>query len=250
MARLSPAYRPRCPEQTVLHRVLREHLGAFEAKVAAAGRQVPWFVWSELEGFLACGDLHRGFAVVRCSRCGFERRVGLSCGGRGLCPSCTGRRMAETAAHWVDSIIPRVPVRHWVLSFPSSLRFVLAYDAEATTAALGVFIREVFRWLRAKAKGELGLSSVREAHPGAVTVIQRSGSALNLNPHIHTLALDGVYVLEDGAPRFHALPAPDKYDLADIGWSVCLGTQRVLRAMGKDSRPSGGRGGVGGAVAR
>ena len=41
---------------------------------------------------------------------------------------------------------------------------------------------------------QLGLSSVSEAHTGLVTFVQRSDSALRLNVHFHTLALDGVYV--------------------------------------------------------
>ncbi len=32
--------------------------------------------------------------------------------------------MAQTAAHLVDHIIPRVPVRQWVLSLPIPLRYV------------------------------------------------------------------------------------------------------------------------------
>lgn len=104
--------------------------------------------------------------------------------------------MAESAAHLVDSILPHVPVRQWVLSVPHSLRYLLAYDAEASTAVLGVFVHEVFRWLRHTAKRELDLRSVDEAHPGAVTVIHRAGGAVNLNLHYHSLVLDGVYVVE------------------------------------------------------
>ena len=37
-------------------------------------------------------------------------------------------------------------------------------------------------------------SSRKAAHTGAVTLIQRFGSALNLNIHFHMLFLDGVYV--------------------------------------------------------
>ena len=38
--------------------------------------------------------------------------------------SCGARRMAETAAHLVDYVIPRV--RQWVLSFPIPLRILFA----------------------------------------------------------------------------------------------------------------------------
>jgi len=37
-------------------------------------------------------------------------RLQKACKGRGVCPSCTGRRMAQTAAHLVDHVIPPVPV--------------------------------------------------------------------------------------------------------------------------------------------
>ena len=41
-----------------------------------------------------------------------------------------------------------------------------------------------------------------EADSGAVTLIQRFGSAANLNTHLHCLVLDGVYRRTDGEPVF------------------------------------------------
>lgn len=40
--------------------------------------------------------------------------VAFSCKGRGFCPSCTGRRMADLAAHLVDEVLPKVAIRQWV----------------------------------------------------------------------------------------------------------------------------------------
>jgi ribosomal protein S27E len=57
-----------------------------------------------------------GFLRVRCAECAKEKLVTFSCKKRGFCPSCGARRMAETAAHLVDHVIPPVPVRQWVLS--------------------------------------------------------------------------------------------------------------------------------------
>jgi hypothetical protein len=54
---------------------------------------------------------------------------------------------------------------------------------------------------------------------GAVTVVQRFGSALQLMPHFHTVAFDGVFSdLEgvDGAHP-HRLPAPTDQDLEQVG---------------------------------
>ena len=56
--------------------------------------------------------------------------------------------MAETAAHLVDQVIPAVPMRHWVLSLPHPLRYLLAYDASLCSEVLGAFIHEVHGWLR------------------------------------------------------------------------------------------------------
>jgi hypothetical protein len=47
-----------------------------------------------------------------------------------------------------------------------------------------------------------------EAHTGAVTLIQRFGSAANLNIHLHCLVLDGVYrTTTEGLPVFHTMHA-------------------------------------------
>jgi hypothetical protein len=46
--------------------------------------------------------------------------------GRGVCPSCNGRHMAQTAAHLTDHVIPPVPVGQWLISVPKRLRGMLA----------------------------------------------------------------------------------------------------------------------------
>jgi hypothetical protein len=47
--------------------------------------------------------------------------------------------MADTAAHLVDRVFPRVPVRQWVMTVPYPLRYRLAYDASLVTEVLAVF---------------------------------------------------------------------------------------------------------------
>jgi Putative transposase len=47
-----------------------------------------------------------------------------------------------------------------------------------------------------------------EANTAAVTLIQRLGSAANLNIHLHCLVLDGVYRHSEGAAVFHEVAAP------------------------------------------
>jgi hypothetical protein len=88
----------------------------------AAERPVPGYVEDELRGYLECGLLCFGFARARWAGCGQGFVVAFSCKGRGVCPSCNGRHMAQTAAHLVDHVIPPVPVRQWVISVPKRRR--------------------------------------------------------------------------------------------------------------------------------
>ena len=227
-------YRPRAPEHTVLWQCVRDHLPAFLAQAAEAGRAVPDFVREELEGFLRCGILEEGFARVKCGECGFERLVPLSCKGRGVCPSCIARRMSDTAAHLVDRVLPHVPIRQWVLSLPVPLRYLLAWDTELGTEVIRIFVGCVVRRLQRVAKAELGLRRCGDAHVGAVCVVQRWGGSANLNPHIHGLVTDGVFVRDgDGSLRFRALPAPSRGEIAAVAWDICERVVGLLRKRGQ-----------------
>ena len=117
-----------------------------------------------------------------------ERLVAFSCKRRGFCPSCGARRMADSAALLVDEILPTQPMRQWVLSFPFQLRFLLARYPDVMSRVLGI----VYRTLAASLIKKAG-NTHRTAKTGAVTLIQRFGSALNLNIHFHMLFLDGVF---------------------------------------------------------
>ncbi len=145
-------YTRRRPEESVLYGVVQAELEGFLAHAQTRERPVPRFVERELRAFLACGILAHGFVRVRCEACASERVVAFACKGRGFCPSCGGRRMADTAAHLVDRVLPEVPVRQWVLSLPFALRYRLAFDGPLTSAVLGLFVRAVFASLRRRAR--------------------------------------------------------------------------------------------------
>ncbi len=46
--------------------------------------------------------------------------------------------MAETAAHLVEQVIPHVPVRQWVVSFPIPLRHLFATQPQLLSPVLQV----------------------------------------------------------------------------------------------------------------
>ena len=90
------------------------------------------------------------------------------------------------AAHLVDHVFPEAPVRQWVLTFPFPLRFLFANNPQALTAVLAVAQRAISTFVIRHS----GLTVASGARTGAVTLIQRFGSALNLNVHLHMLFLE------------------------------------------------------------
>ena len=72
-------YQRRQPENTVLYRVVQNNLATFVARAEERGRTIPWFVRRELESYLDCGILARGFVRVFCESCKFQHLVALSC---------------------------------------------------------------------------------------------------------------------------------------------------------------------------
>lgn len=200
-------YQRREPEKTPLYRIVREHLASFIAEAAERypSGDLPTFVRREFERYLRCGLLCHGFARLRCITCSDELLVAFSCKNRGVCPSCAARRMADTAAHLRDHVLPAVPMRQWVLTLPKRLRFLLAWRPTLISLTLKLFLRVLFAWQRRCARRQ----GVKNPLCGAVTCIQRFGSSLNLNLHFHTLVPDGVF-FEDahGVVQFHPLAPP------------------------------------------
>jgi hypothetical protein len=147
---------------------------------------------------------------------------------RGFCPSCGARRMSQTAAHLVDHIIPQAPVRQWVLSLPIPLRLLLAAQPELVTPVLGVVQRVLERRLLDVAGLVAG-----EGQGGAVTLIQRFGSAANLNVHLHCLVLDGVYRSgADGVPELIEAAAPTEEELHALLQTIIARLMKLLTRQG------------------
>ena len=140
--------------------------------------------------------------------------------------------MSQTAAHLVDHVIPHVPVRQWVrvcqLRLPIPLRVLLAAQPELVTPMLQVVQRVVERHLL----DHTGLKS-DEGQGGAVTLIQRFGSAANLNIHLHCLVLDGVYRCDaSGAPSFVEADAPTDGELRALLDTVIARLMKMITRRG------------------
>ena len=211
------------PETTLLYQLVERHYPEFLVALSERDRHLPLYVENEFESYLKCGRLEHGFLRVRCTTCHAERLVAFSCKRRGFCPSCGARRMTESAAPLVDEVLPAEPIRQWVFSVPFPLRFLFA----AEPAAMGRVLAIVYRAMANALVRKAGLTRAT-GQTGAVTLIQRFGSALNLNIHFHMLCLDGAYTLENGRPRFRRVPPPSDAELNTI---LTVITYRIARHL-------------------
>jgi ribosomal protein S27E len=229
---LNPPYKRHRPEQTLPYHIIERHYPAFRDVMTAQGKDLPRHVQQEYADDLKCGRLEHGFVRVSCTECHHEHLVVFSCKRRGFCSSCGARRMAESAALLVDEVLPEQPIRQWVLSFPFQLRFLFASRPRLTGRVLGIVYRAISAQLIRKA----GFTR-KSTQTGAVTLIQRFGSALNLNVHFHMLFLDGVYTITSwGKNRFHRAHAPSQQELTVLVPKPRMNLTRFVRIF-PDTHP-------------
>ena len=96
------------------------------------------------------------------------------------------------------------------------------------TQVLGIVYRAISTFLIRRA----GLRVGAGARTGAVTLIQQFGSALNHNPHLHMLFVDGAYTFEDESPRVHRVAAPTQSELQRLLHAIATRVTRALENYG------------------
>jgi len=219
-------YQRHRPEQGLVYRTIESYWPKFVEEKRRVGKVLPLFILDEFQNFLACGILENGFVRTYCDQCRYSGVVAFSCKRRGFCPSCCARRMNDEAAHLVNHVLPEIPHRQWVLSFPYHLRFLMACSQKLTNVAFRIFMQSVNAYQGKKAKG-FGLKNVQT---GSVLFIQRFGSALNLNIHGHAIFADGVFYKVGAEYKFYRLPQPTLEDLILLTEQI---QKKVLRKIEK-----------------
>jgi hypothetical protein len=108
------------------------------------------------------------------------------------------------------------------------VRLLLAAQPEQVTTALDVVQRVLERHLRESA-GLVG----GKGQDGAETLIQRFGSAANLNVHLQCLVLDGVYRSDaEGVPEIIEAAAPTDEALHAFLHTVIARPMKMLTRRG------------------
>ena len=194
---------------------------------------MPAYAQREFYDYLQCGILAYGFLRLGCDTCQQELLLPFSCKRRGFCPSCACLRMAQTAAHLVECVIPWVPTRQWVVSVPMPLRYWMSSSKELT-AQIHTVIRTTISQYYVNQAVKRGVAR-QQVEPGSVTFIQRFGGAINLNVHFHCVFLEGVYLDRTEAglkPRFVKGEPPSDADIAEVVQTISRRVIRKLRHLG------------------
>jgi hypothetical protein len=181
-------YRPRDPQASDLWRLMDEHFDTFqqvydERFAAKYGYWRP-VVERSVTAFLKCGDLHEGFARVRCPDCKHEMFVAFSCKQRCTCPSCHQKRALLTAIHVAEEVCWPVAHRQVVLTIPKRLRLHTRFDRKL----LGKLCSCAWTCIKTEVQRLLGRDDVL---PGMIATIQTHGELLHWHPHIHALVTCG-----------------------------------------------------------
>jgi ribosomal protein S27E len=190
-------YRPRNPQASGLWRVIDEHFETFqqvydERFAAKYGFWRP-VVERSVTAFLKCGDLHEGFARVRCPDCHHEMFVAFSCKQRCTCPSCHQKRALLTAIHVAEEVCSPVAHRQVVFTIPKRLRVHTRFDRKL----LGKLCSCAWTCVKAEIQRVLGRDDVL---PGMIATIQTHGELLHWHPHIHALVTCGAFT-PSASPR-------------------------------------------------
>jgi len=203
------------------------HAGWRGGEDGALAIALPKFVKKELESYLDCGLLCRGFARVQCTSCSDKHLVAFGCGGRGFCPSCLGRKVAETALNLQECVLPPDPLRQWVLTFPFAWRSRLGFDAPLFGALTRLFVQTV-----------LGFYTQRVKNAGGATIRNLTRPILMTTPMTQSIALA---LLFGFITACRSSPAPRPAPVVASVNETAVATRFVLGdAAAREGRADGG----------
>ena len=111
-------YRPRNPQDSDYYRCVEDNFETFvQIYDEYFSRQYGFwrpYVEQVIYRYLDCGNLHNGFARVKCKDCGHEYLLAFSCKRRHFCPSCHQKRVVEFGEWLCMNVLKKIPHRHFV----------------------------------------------------------------------------------------------------------------------------------------
>jgi len=217
-------YKPRNSKDSQYYQCVADHFEELEIiwEERYEGRYGFWRSWSQsvIYRYLDCGDLHCGFARIKCKECGHEYLLAFSCKRRHFCPSCHQKRVVEFGEWLCAEVLKFVPHRQWVFAVPKRLRIYFMYDRKLLSKlsrcawkVLSIYLQQTV--------------SDKKATPGATIAVQTFGDFQNFNPHLHIIATDGCF---SGRGTFQVGKTLRPQDLEDLFRYEVL---KMLKTEGK-----------------
>lgn len=133
--------------------------------------------------------------------------------------------MTEAAAHLVDNVLPIIPYRQFVITFPIPMRYWLHTNKKLFSKIQSIIYQQITTFYRHQSQ----LDKRHHPQSGLIAFVQRWGSALNLNPHLHILVTDGVYYNKHD-PKFKKLKTISDRNVEQL---LAVIVNRILRYLKK-----------------
>lgn len=198
------SYTPRSPRKSQYYRCVEAHFEELE-RTWDSRYQKQYGYWRPhvldvIYKYLDCGDLHQGFARVKCNDCNHEYLLPFSCKRRSFCPTCHQKRVVEFGEHLHEEVLEDVAHRQWVFSLPKRLRPYFMYDRKLLPKlslcawnVLSEYLKTSISKENSADKQAAGKACCSSMQPGCVIAVQTFGEFLNFNPHLHFIASDGCF---------------------------------------------------------
>lgn len=203
-------YKRRYPKSTSLWQLLNQHFNEFLERYDDLYQSRYGFyrpvINHVVQKYLECGDLHQGFARIKCPDCQHEYLLAFSCRGRWFCPSCHNKKVVQFGHHLKETVLYPVPHRQYVFSIPKILRKFFLYDRKLLGKLSQCAAKSLSSFFRISLGKKYGI-------PGIVVAIQTFGDYVRWHPHLHALVADGLF-LESG--YFFVMPKVDLRPLREL----------------------------------
>ncbi len=206
----------RNPQTTPLWKLLDSHFVDFEEIYDKLFQKkygfYPPVISHVVRKYLECGDLHQGFARIKCPDCHHQLILAYSCRGRWFCPSCHNKKVVQFGHHLKETVLYPVPHRQYVFSIPKILRKFFLYDRKLLGKLSQCAVKSLTKFFKLILGKKTGI-------PGVVVTIQTFGDYVRWHPHLHALVADGLF-LESG--YFYVMPKTNLRPLREIFRALVL----------------------------
>ena len=207
---ITGVYKTRKPQETSLWKLLDGHFFEFEERYDELFQKKYGFyrpvISHVVRKYLECGDLHKGFARIKCPDCHHEYLLAFSCRGRWFCPSYHNKKVVRFGHHLKETVLYPVPHRQYVFSIPKILRKFFLYDRKLLGKLSQCAAKTITKFFKITLGKKTGL-------PGMVVAIQSFGDYSRWHPHLHALVADGLF-FESG--YFYLMPKVDLHPLREL----------------------------------